>query len=84
MIRQLAARLVALAMLFGACADGGTEPTVLSTPATSVATVATASTALATIPGGPVGLFASSLVEFDTCDAFLEHIKSVAVERVGP
>ena len=37
-----------------------------------------------TIPGGPAGLFASQLVEFNSCDAFLDRLKAEALERVGP
>ena len=33
---------------------------------------------------GPIGLFASSLERFDSCDAFLEHVKTEAIEQVGP
>ncbi len=32
----------------------------------------------------PVGLFASALVEFDSCESFLAGIKAEALERVGP
>ena len=38
----------------------------------------------ATVSGGPTGLFASELVEFDSCEAFLDRMKSEALERVGP
>lgn len=34
--------------------------------------------------GGPVGLFASSLVETKTCPALLERIQAEALEEVGP
>ena len=92
---RLAVLMVVLAVVLGACADDRTELTAAGTSATAVANVSTSSgaplgnatttsNALATIPGGPVGLFASSLAEFDTCEAFLDHIKSVATERVGP
>ena len=37
-----------------------------------------------TAPDPAVGLFASALVEFDSCDAFIGHVKAQALERVGP
>ena len=37
-----------------------------------------------TAPDPAVGLFASALVEFDSCDAFIGHVKAEALERVGP
>ncbi len=79
----------ALAMVLAACA--GEEPllTVPTAPATTAAavdsTVAPATTA-GSEPGsaGPVGLFASSLVETKTCPALLERIQAEALEEVGP
>ena len=35
-------------------------------------------------PGVPEGLFASQLVEYDSCAAFLDRLKAEALERVGP
>ena len=82
---KIGIRLVALAVLVGACASEATEPGVTSLTGTSAdSTVATAPATTGTVPNGPVGLFASELVEFDSCEAFLAHIKAEALERVGP
>ena len=90
------AGMAMLSVLASACATDPTGPTVTAAPmataapvATGVATSATGApaaspTTLATVPGGPVGLFASELVEFNSCDAFLDHIRAAALERVGP
>ena len=84
-MRKQASWLVGLAMLFSACSPDSAEPTVTSTSGTDVGTTITAAPAtFVTIPDGPVGLFASELVEFDSCEAFLAHIKAEALERVGP
>ena len=82
---KIGIRLVVLAVLVGACASEATEPGVTSVTGTSAdSTVATAAATTGTVPDGPVGLFASELVEFDSCEAFLAHIKAEALERVGP
>ena len=60
MMREQAIRLVALVVLLNACVSDTTQPTVTST----LGTVAAAAVR-------PSGLFASELVEFDTCHAFL-------------
>ena len=73
MMREQAIRLVALVVLLNACVSDTTQPTVTST----LGTVAAAAVR-------PSGLFASELVEFDTCHAFLDHAKRVGVEQVGP
>ena len=74
-MRRKAAWLLALAISIGACApdQGATSPT---TPAANDPNESTA--------GGPVGLFASELVQFDSCTAYLDHLKHKALERVGP
>ena len=79
----------ALAMVLAACA--GEEPllTVPTAPATTAAAVdstAAPATTAGSEPGsaGPVGLFASSLVETKTCPALLERIQAEALEEVGP
>jgi hypothetical protein len=76
--------LVAIALVVGACAPDSTTATTPpgGTTATGVVTV-TGGTAVTNGPGS-VGLFASALVEFDSCGAFIDHVKSVALERVGP
>ena len=80
-MRKHAIRLMTLVVLFSACTSEATEPTVSSVSRTAVEpTVAT----VGTTPDGPVGLFASELVEFNSCDAFLAHVKREGLERVGP
>lgn len=60
-------------------------PTTGSTVSTTGLTVSTAgSTSSSTAADPVVGLFASALVEFDSCDAFIGHVKAQALERVGP
>ncbi|MCE2528984.1 MAG: beta-propeller domain-containing protein [Acidimicrobiia bacterium] len=86
--------LVVLALLVGACAPDLTVTTTQphsttstggTVPATTGLTVSsTPLTASTTAPDRVVGLFASALVEFDSCDAFLGHVKAEALERVGP
>ena len=87
------ARLAAIALLVSACGSGsapvstgagavtvdvgGTVASSTTSPAGPVSTTST------TGPGS-VGLFASALLEFDSCDAFLGHVKAEALERVGP
>ena len=57
---------------------------VTTAPATGP-TVSTTGLAVSTTGPGPVvGLFASALVEFDSCDAFIGHVKAQALDRVGP
>ena len=68
MMSRLASGLLTVAVLFSACAEDGAGPTATYT----------------TVSGGQAGLFASQLVEFDSCEAFLDHIKADALERVGP
>ena len=82
---KIGIRLVVLAVLVGACASEATEPGVTSVAGTGAdSTVDTVAPTAGTVPDGPVGLFASELVEFDSCEAFLAHIKAEALERVGP
>ena len=69
-MRKHAGWLVAGAMLVGACVP---ESAVTATRSVST-----------TGPDPVVGLFASALVEFDSCDAFMGHVKAEALERVGP
>ena len=86
--------LVALALLVGACAPDSTVTTTRpdattstggTVPAITGLTVSTTGLTVSTTgPDRAVGLFASALVEFDSCDAFLGHVKAEALERVGP
>ncbi len=55
-----------------------------TTPTTGPAVSTTGLTVSTTGPDPVVGLFASALVEFDSCDAFIGHVKAEALERVGP
>ena len=85
MRHKLAPGLLALAVLTAACATDGAGSTVAGVSGTTGSSnVATTPTTLTTVPGGPVGLFASELVEFDSCEAYLDHIRGEALERVGP
>ena len=68
-MKRHAGWLVALGLFVGACAP---DPTVMATRSVS------------TGPDPVVGLFASALVEFGSCDAFVGHVKAEALERVGP
>ena len=96
-MRRQVSWLVGLALLVAACAadpttaPGGDTVSNTDTPTTTApggaggVTVSTADTSTSTTgSGGPVGLFASALVEFDSCDAFIDHVKAEALERVGP
>ena len=75
---------LATALLAGACVS---EPTVTG-PAASVGppedSAAAGTVSSSTEPDVPVGLFASRLVEYGSCAAFLERLKAEALERVGP
>ena len=69
MKNRLVAGMAILSVLAGACATPTTGPAVTAASVTTAAPVATGVTtapaALATVPGGPVGLFASELVGYD-------------------
>ena len=80
-MRKHAVRLVALVAVLTACVSDTTEPTVSSRFGTSVDSPIGAA---GDNPIRPVGLFGSQLVNFETCDAFLNHVKRVATEQVGP
>jgi|GEM_PF-3663502 uncharacterized secreted protein with C-terminal beta-propeller domain len=62
--------LLSLTLLAAACAAG--------TPSTTTTGGSGGPTA------GPVGLFASSLVQFDQCDALRDYYVEAALEQVGP
>ena len=75
---------LATALLAGACVS---EPTVTG-PTASVGptedSAAAGAVSSSTEPDVSVGLFASRLVEYGSCAAFLERLKAEALERVGP
>lgn len=74
--RLLGAGLAALALLAGACTDGGGG---------------TGASGRDPVDGGPSGTvelddvtLVAALERFDSCEAFLEDVKAEALERVGP
>ncbi len=80
---------LATALLAGACVSGPTVsgptvsgPAASGGPAEDSSAAGTVSSSAA--PDVPVGLFASLLVEYGSCAAFLERLKAEALERVGP
>ena len=80
-MRKHAIRLVALVAVLTACASDTTEPTASSRFGTLVdSPIGSAGDN----PIPPIGLYGSQLVNFETCDAFLNHVKRVAAEQVGP
>ncbi|MDE0168166.1 MAG: beta-propeller domain-containing protein [bacterium] len=81
---RLVAGLIALSVLLGSCTTETHEEAPDASTTTGASSVTTAPTTFATVPDGPVGLFASALVEFDSCDAFLDHVRGQAIDRVGP
>ena len=70
--------LIGMALLAGACTNSGTTTTTTTTRSS------TSITSTTSVGGVVPGLFASALQEFDSCDAFLAHIKAEAIDRVGP
>ncbi|MCY4620244.1 MAG: beta-propeller domain-containing protein [bacterium] len=83
-MRKQIGRLAVIALLVSACGSGSATAT---TPAGTVPGTVGGTVAGSTAPTtglGSVGLFASALVEFNSCDAFLGHVKAEALERVGP
>ena len=76
--------LIGMVLLVGACTNNGATTTT-DTLGSVGGTTATTATSFGTSSGGDLlpGLFASALQEFDSCDAFLAHIKAEAIERVG-
>ncbi len=74
--------LAVLSTLAAACTAQTTPPEAGTVGPTG--TTGTAGGTLGTRGSGPVGLFAAALEQFDSCDAFLEHVKAEAIERVGP
>lgn len=94
MKKKLTIWLAAAALLAGACASEPTasEPSASQPGATAAEGAATepgtdgpaAVVPSSAAPSGPMGLFASQLVEYDSCPAFLDRLKAEALERVGP
>ena len=80
-MRKHAVRLVAPVAVLTACVSDTTEPTVSSRFGTLVDSPIGAA---GDNPIRPIGLFGSELVNFETCDAFLNHVKRVAAEQIGP
>ncbi|MDH3499692.1 MAG: beta-propeller domain-containing protein, partial [Acidimicrobiia bacterium] len=90
-MKRLLTLALALALVGAACtsqndtdAPGGSSTSTGSAGTIVDTTNGSASGVPAGTSGGPVGLFASSLERFDSCDAFLSHVKAEALERVGP
>ena len=95
-MKKLTIWLAATALSAGACASEPTASETSPPPQTTVAAAVedtaagpvsdgTAVTVFSTpAPGVPAGLFASQLVEYDSCSAFLDRLKAEALERVGP
>ena len=74
-MRKSITLLVGMMLVVGACTNSGS-----TTTSTTLGPDGSTATTRASFPG----LFASALHEFNSCDAFLEHIKAEAMERVGP
>ena len=89
-MRKHAIRLVALVAVLTACVSDTTEPVSDTTEPTVSSSVSSRTLVDSPIgsegdnPIRPIGLFGSQLVNFETCDAFLNHVKRVAAEQVGP
>ena len=77
-------RLAVIALLIGACGSGSATASTGAGAVTVAESGTVASSTTPTTGPGSVGLFASALVEFNSCDAFLGHVKAEALERVGP
>ena len=75
-MRKHTRRLVALLMLISV----GIPGPALSEPAPDMATFGLVGT-VSDVSGE---MSPSELVEFETCDAFLDHVKAEALDRVGP
>ena len=74
-MRKTLIAMVALVLVAGACTTDGSTSTT-GARGTFGTTIGTGG---AFVPG----LFASALQEFNSCDAFLDHIKAEAIDRVG-
>lgn len=74
------ALVLALALVATACTSGDTTTTSVTFGSIGGTNRTDGGTGGGVVPG----LFAAALQEFDSCDAFLSHIKAEALERVGP
>lgn len=85
MKKKLMFWLAGMALLAGACVS---EPSVSYSAATGGpaedSDAAPGTVSSSTEPDVPAGLFASLLVEYGSCAAFLDRLKAEALERVGP
>ena len=86
-MRALPALLVSVALVASACSDDGPRSASLGTTRLGTTPRADGS-ATTVVPGGGTGSgtgrFIRALTPFADCSAFLEHVKAVARERVGP
>ncbi len=84
-MRVLPGLLVGIALVASACSDDGPASAPLDATALRTAPPAGGS-ATTPRPGGGTGTgeFVRALTPFADCSAFLEHVKAVARERVGP
>jgi uncharacterized secreted protein with C-terminal beta-propeller domain len=79
-MRKSLGAVLALVLVMTACTNNGsTTPSTLGGDATATSIVTSSRSGTQQL-----GLFAAALFEFDSCDAFLSHIKAEASERVGP
>lgn len=90
-MKRFAILVAVLAVALAACAGEEplmTVPTAPTAPAPDTVPPDTTGTGTEPdqpdAPNQPVGLFASSLVEMDSCPALLERIQAEALEQVGP
>jgi uncharacterized secreted protein with C-terminal beta-propeller domain len=77
MRRTFIALVAVLAVVGAACTSESTEQTDPKTPTSTNAAETRG-------PTGEKAFVASSLQQFDSCTDFLDHVKSNAIERVGP
>jgi hypothetical protein len=79
-MRALPALFVTVALVASGCSDDGPGSALLGT------TPLAGGSATTPLPGGgtTAGRFVRALTPFADCSAFLEHVKAVARERVGP
>jgi uncharacterized secreted protein with C-terminal beta-propeller domain len=77
MRRTFIALVAVLAVVGAACTSESTEQTDPKTPTSTNAPETRG-------PTGEKAFVASSLQQFDSCTDFLDHVKSNAIERVGP
>ncbi len=76
-MRRLFITLITLVLLAAACTSDGNDSVDGGSSSTTDSTIDIGT------PGIDIGLI-SSLAPFDSCDAFLDHVKSNALEVVGP